>query len=120
MHGTRVHTDVCIALVSVIKQGTRRARPAGNDACGHGLTVSLLPAGTLIRSAISGPLGPEPFWAILKYVLLSELLASALPVLADSAVLVALRDRKCFGRMRMWGAAGWGLMAMLAGHAISR
>eukprot|EP00192_Tetraselmis_astigmatica_P014755 CAMPEP_0117680784 /NCGR_PEP_ID=MMETSP0804-20121206/18567_1 /TAXON_ID=1074897 /ORGANISM="Tetraselmis astigmatica, Strain CCMP880" /LENGTH=178 /DNA_ID=CAMNT_0005490365 /DNA_START=236 /DNA_END=769 /DNA_ORIENTATION=+ len=51
----------------------------------------------------------DPFWAVLAAMLLSDALYTPCTVLADAAVVDCLTDPASYGRIRMWGTAGWGV-----------
>ena len=79
-------------------------------------------AGTLSRALLS--VHPymdvsNPFWHILAAILVSDFLFAPCMVLADSAVVTHLPCSSMYGRIRMWGTAGWGTMALGGGWIIS-
>jgi hypothetical protein len=57
------------------------------------------------------------FSGVLVPVLLCESLAAPVTIISDAAVTAAC-DEGEYGRQRLWGAVGWGSMALLAGTAV--
>jgi hypothetical protein len=51
-------------------------------------------------------------------VLVSELVRSAVPTLADAVVVSATTDRHQYGRCRLWGAVAWGGVGTVSGLVI--
>ena len=65
--------------------------------------------------------GIASFGGLLLMICLYAFFNSPTGPLADSAVLVLLGDRKeRYGRFRLWGTVGYGLMAPLAGELVGR
>ncbi len=61
------------------------------------------------------------FWSLLPVALAFALASSPVMPLVDNSVLESLgEDRSRYGRVRLWGAVGWGLSAPLVGLAIDR
>mmetsp|Transcript_6 Transcript_6/g.8 ORF Transcript_6/g.8 Transcript_6/m.8 type:complete len:167 (-) Transcript_6:13-513(-) len=62
----------------------------------------------------------DPFWAIYASMVVSDAMFSICLVLADAAVISSLGDPLKYGQIRMWGSAGWGVMALGGGWVIAR
>ncbi len=61
------------------------------------------------------------FWSLLPVALGLAFASSPIMPLVDNSVLESLgEDRPRYGRVRLWGAVGWGLSAPLVGLAIDR
>ncbi len=59
---------------------------------------------------------PRTFWTILPLVFLLALMRSATAPLADSMIAnMSVKHHLSFGRMRMWGSAGFALFSILCG-----
>jgi PPP family 3-phenylpropionic acid transporter len=85
----------------------------------HKLILSLTMVGvitaTLIIPTISG------FAWLLPFVLLYSFVGAPIPSLGDSATMSMLGDeRAMYGRVRLGGTLGWGLMGYFAGRLIDR
>lgn len=64
---------------------------------------------------------PKTFWAILPLVFLLALARSPTAALSDSMTAsMAVRHGLSFGRMRMWGSAGFALFSILGGYLWSQ
>jgi MFS transporter, PPP family, 3-phenylpropionic acid transporter len=60
---------------------------------------------------------PKTFWVILPLVFLMSLARSSTTPLADSMIVgMAVRHGLSFGRMRMWGSAGFALVSIVCGY----
>lgn len=77
------------------------------------------PAGTLLRSAILLPL-PGPFWGILTVMMAMEVVCAPNGVLTTAAIVASLPDSRDYGRLRAWGAVGWGIFSLVGGAVIAR
>ena len=61
------------------------------------------------------------FWALLPTALAFALVSSPIMPLVDNAVMESLGERRHrYGRVRLWGAIGWGVTAPLVGLMIDR
>ena len=61
------------------------------------------------------------FWLLVAFVSVVAFCTSALIPLMDNSVMTMLRDRSdAYGRIRLWGSLGWGLLAPVAGWFIQR
>ncbi|KAI3428509.1 hypothetical protein D9Q98_007333 [Chlorella vulgaris] len=65
---------------------------------------------------VAGRLG---FGALLAVVATSEFFAAPVTIIVDAAVMAECAERGDYGRQRLWGAVGWGVMAAVSGTAIS-
>ncbi len=81
------------------------------------LLLSMLLAATLLLGYSLG----RTFQFLLIWTLIYNLLTNPVGALIDSLVLDHLEGREhlSFGRLRVWGAVGWGLTAPLIGYAIA-
>ncbi len=69
---------------------------------------TILPVGLLMVS--------NQFWALLALVMIYALFSGPIVPLTDNAVLEILGDdRESYGRLRVWGAVGFGLSAWIGG-----
>jgi len=75
--------------------------------------------GTLLRSAILLPL-PGPFWGILTVMMAMEVVCAPNGVLTTAAIVASLPDSRDYGRLRAWGAVGWGIFSLVGGAVIAR
>lgn len=83
----------------------------------HKLIMSL----TIIISIITASIFPlvRTFESIIPFVILYALVAAPTTSFADSATMTMLGDDKAmYGRVRLGGTFGWGLVALLAGPII--
>ncbi|MCI0708769.1 MAG: MFS transporter [Chloroflexi bacterium] len=60
------------------------------------------------------------FAALVLSVLLFYVFLSPIVSLADNAILSSLDNRETYGKLRLWGAVGWGLVAWGAGIIAER
>ena len=61
------------------------------------------------------------FWTLMPTALAFALISSPIIPLVDNSVMVSLGDqRHRYGRIRLWGAIGWGISAPLVGLLIDR
>src|SRR5919199_5608436 len=92
---------------------------AGADLWGRRRT--LLVAMFLSAVLLLGYLGGATFLFFLAWGLLYTFLSNPVGTLIDSLVLDYLEGRPAavFGQLRMWGAAGWAVAALLVGYAIT-
>ena len=61
------------------------------------------------------------FWALMPTALIFALIASPIMPLVDNAVMESLDSKRHrYGRIRLWGAIGWGISAPLVGLLIDR
>lgn len=61
------------------------------------------------------------FYALIPTVIAFAFFASPIIPLVDNSVLDQLGDRRShYGRIRLWGALGWGIAAYMLGHIIER
>jgi PPP family 3-phenylpropionic acid transporter len=103
--------------------------PAGNvvgaalwgavaDATGRHRLVLILAAATAIAAAQLFLLG-STFLSLVPVVILFSLSVAPIIPVVDNAVLDALGKRRShYGRVRLWGAVGWGVSAPLLGIAV--
>lgn len=79
------------------------------------LTIAGLWAAVLLLYFVSG------FPAMLAAVILYAVFIGPIPPLVDNAVLSLLGERRAdYGRVRVWGAFGWGGAALLLGPMLQR
>ena len=92
---------------------------AGADLWGRRRT--LLVAMFLSAVLLLGYLGGATFLFFLAWGLLYTFLSNPVGTLIDSLVLDYLEGRPAvvFGQLRMWGAAGWAVAALVVGYAIT-
>lgn len=63
----------------------------------------------------------QTFVALAAFILLQAFVSAPLVSLADNAVMELLGDQKhLYGRLRLWGAVGYGMTALLSGAFIDR
>eukprot|EP00291_Cryptomonas_curvata_P018790 CAMPEP_0172167706 /NCGR_PEP_ID=MMETSP1050-20130122/9726_1 /TAXON_ID=233186 /ORGANISM="Cryptomonas curvata, Strain CCAP979/52" /LENGTH=103 /DNA_ID=CAMNT_0012838537 /DNA_START=208 /DNA_END=516 /DNA_ORIENTATION=- len=79
------------------------------------LTV-LIVLTSLLRLSI---LWASSLTAVATLVLISEFSGNPICSIIDSTVLDALPDPLQYGHQRLWGTIGWGILAPLAGIAMS-
>lgn len=83
----------------------------------HKLVISLAMAG-LILWALAVPLTAS-FPILLVLIIYNALLSAPINALADSATMSMLgEERAMYGRIRLGGALGWGLMALFVGPIV--
>jgi len=79
---------------------------------------------TMLISAalLLGYAWPAGFWFLFAWAILYNLFSSPVSPLIDSLVLDHLDDEPgtSFGQVRLWGAVGWAVSALLVGKAIAR
>jgi len=89
----------------------------------------LVIAGALLSSQLLGRIGPAAplgggeglFLLLLLAVLLFSLFSPAVMPLVDSFLIASLGEqRQRYGRIRLWGAVGWGAAAPLVGGLLDR
>ena len=85
----------------------------------HKLLLCLALCGMTLT--ILGISAVRSFTWLLPLVILYAFFTSPVMALADNSVMERLGPRKHeYGKVRMWGAVGWGLMAPIAGSVINR
>lgn len=61
------------------------------------------------------------FWGLVPVVMLYAVFAAPVMSLVDSSVVAMLKgERARYGRLRLWGAVGWGIMGPLVGVLVER
>ncbi len=87
----------------------------------HGRRRTLLVTISLASLLILGFAGSGAYWFLLGWALLFALLTSPVGSLIDSLVLDHLEERRSasFGSLRLWGAAGWAVAALIAGRLLA-
>jgi len=79
--------------------------------------VSGLTLTSFLRLAL---FGVHDFWPMLAVVFATETVSSPIYPLLDNAVLEVLRSQtQSYGKIRLWGAVGWGIFAALMGWIIT-
>jgi PPP family 3-phenylpropionic acid transporter len=77
-----------------------------------------------IAGAVAGALGiaqAGAFWGLAAAVAVYALFSAPVMPLVDSRVVVWLGERQAqYGRLRLWGALGWGIAAPLLGLLVDR
>lgn len=64
--------------------------------------------------------GVRDFWPVLAVVFLTESVSSPTYPLLDNAVLEVLRSQAhTYGKVRLWGAVGWGIFAAIMGWIVT-
>jgi len=83
-----------------------------------------LAPGVASRAAVAVPqlLFPPAliFWGVMSAIVVSEMMFNPGMVLVDAAVVASLDNFRTYGRVRMWGSAGWGISASVIGTIIDR
>lgn len=82
----------------------------------------------LLLLALSGTLSmagfmylARSFWALVPVVMLYAVFAAPIMSLVDSSVVAMLKgERARYGRLRLWGAVGWGIAGPLVGMLVER
>ncbi|KAF8067258.1 acyl-protein thioesterase 1 [Scenedesmus sp. PABB004] len=78
-------------------------------------------ASTLVRVAVVAVRGGgSAFAAFLALAVVGEVLAAPVGVIADAAVVSACAKDTDYGKQRLWGAVGWGVLSAFAGELVSR
>ncbi len=86
---------------------------------GHKRILLLALIGTLAGSV--GLFLGQTFWALVPIVLLYATFSAPVMSLVDSSMMVMLGgERGRYGRLRLWGAVGWGLMGPIVGALVDR
>jgi MFS family permease len=82
----------------------------------------LLPLSLIATTvAVTLLLQSQSFAALAVFVLLQAFCAAPIISLADNAVMELLGDQKhLYGQLRLWGAVGYGMTALLSGEFIDR
>ena len=82
---------------------------------------TLLLGMSLAAALVLGHIWGRTFQFFVVWTLLYNLLSNPVGALIDSLVLDHLEGREdlSYGRLRMWGAIGWGLSAFAVGYAIA-
>ena len=85
------------------------------DATGRHRALLMIATGmTVIASQLL--LVGSSFWTLMPIALAFALFSSPIVPIVDDAVLTILADRRShYGRLRLWGAVGWGVSAPLVG-----
>lgn len=85
----------------------------------HKRLLVLAVAGTL--AAAVGMYLSRSFWTLVPIVVLYALFSAPTMSLVDSSVMSMLQgERARYGRLRLWGAVGWGLSGPLVGVLVDR
>ena len=85
----------------------------------HKRLLVLALMGTL--AAAVGMYLTKTFWALVPVVMLYAMFAAPIMSLVDSSVMAMLQgERARYGRLRLWGAVGWGIMGPLVGVLVER
>ncbi len=90
------------------------------DATQRHQRLLLLAIGGLWSTVLLFSLVRNPFW-LLPLVILYALFSAPIIPLVDNSVLALLGERKAlYGRLRLWGALGWGVAGSAIGLLIER
>src|SRR5436190_479351 len=85
----------------------------------HRLIMSLTLLGVIVTTLIIPAL--HSFALLLPFILLYSFVSAPIPSLGDSATMATLgEERAQYGRVRLGGTIGWGIMAYVAGILIDR
>ena len=86
--------------------------------CCMGFAAYALPHTATVTPLHSASASPQYFWSIAALLVATEAVSCAFLPLVDASAMALLGDsrRSQYGKLRLWGAVGWGLCAPLVGY----
>ncbi len=90
------------------------------DATGRHHALLLLAIGGSMAAVLGLSQTSALVWLLLLVVLHAFSLAPAIPLIDNTVLAMLGESRQLYGRQRLWGAVGWGIVAPLAGWLIDR
>jgi PPP family 3-phenylpropionic acid transporter len=85
----------------------------------HKLILMLALSGTLAASVLLSAM--RSFWALAPVVVMYAVFSAPVMSIVDSSVVAMLQgERARYGRLRLWGAVGWGLVGPVVGVLVQR